>query len=226
MKFPADRADPLLPVRNQPADRSPLPLLPQLLALHPGSHPRAWRAARRLPRRAPAAALPPLAPGRLRPGSGAPGTGVRLPQNGKARQMKPAKRSQRRHPAHNRTRRSTCGIDKTYHSGSISPAIAGAPMRQATPGSSAQTFHPEAPMPRHPFSPSFLAASVFCAATPALAALQPIAEAPLAGETEFRCQFNADNSTDCVSTYSFTILSRAAARCSRASIAATRRPTA
>ncbi|HCH0469183.1 TPA: hypothetical protein NKO21_005542, partial [Pseudomonas aeruginosa] len=47
-------------------------------------------------------------------------------------------------------------------------------------------------MPRHPFSPSFLAASVFCAATPALAALQPIAEAPLAGETEFRCQFNAD----------------------------------
>ncbi|HCW1024133.1 TPA: DUF3857 and transglutaminase domain-containing protein, partial [Pseudomonas aeruginosa] len=61
-------------------------------------------------------------------------------------------------------------------------------------------------MPRHPFSPSFLAASVFCAATPALAALQPIAEAPLAGETEFRCQFNADNSTDCVSTYSFTIL--------------------
>ena len=55
--------------------------------------------------------------------------------------------------------------------------------------------------------PSFLAASVFCAATPAgLAALQPIAEAPLAGETEFRCQFNADNSTDCVSTYSFTIL--------------------
>ncbi|MDF5979858.1 DUF3857 domain-containing transglutaminase family protein [Pseudomonas aeruginosa] len=30
--------------------------------------------------------------------------------------------------------------------------------------------------------------------------------APLAGETEFRCQFNADNSTDCVSTYSFTIL--------------------
>ena len=68
-----------------------------------------------------------LAPGRLRPGSGAPGTGVRLPQNGKARQMKPAKRSQRRHPAHNRTRRSTCGIDKTYHSGSISPAIARRP---------------------------------------------------------------------------------------------------
>lgn len=48
-------------------------------------------------------------------------------------------------------------------------------------------------MPRHPFSPSFLAASVFCAATPALAALQPIAEAPLAGETEFRCQFNAED---------------------------------
>ena len=84
-EVPADRADPLLPVRNQPADRSPLPLLPQLLALHPGSHPRTWRAARRLPRRAPAAALPPLAPGRLRPGSGAPGTGVRLPQNGEAR---------------------------------------------------------------------------------------------------------------------------------------------
>ena len=53
---------------------------------------------------------------------------VRLPQNGEARRMKPAKRSQRRHPAHNRTRRSTCGIDKTYHSGSISPAIARRPL--------------------------------------------------------------------------------------------------
>ncbi len=61
-------------------------------------------------------------------------------------------------------------------------------------------------MPRHPFSlPSLPPASSAPPPRP-LAALQPIAEAPLAGETEFRCQFNADNSTDCVSTYSFTIL--------------------
>ncbi|AZV95393.1 cysteine protease [Bordetella sp. J329] len=61
-------------------------------------------------------------------------------------------------------------------------------------------------MHRLPFKPSLLAASILCAATPVFAALQPIAEAPLAGDIEFSCQFNADNSTDCLSTYSFTIL--------------------
>lgn len=61
-------------------------------------------------------------------------------------------------------------------------------------------------MPRIPFSPTVLAASLCCAATPVFAALQPISEAPLAGEIEFNCQFNADNSTDCLSTYSYTIL--------------------
>ncbi|CAM4235718.1 DUF3857 domain-containing transglutaminase family protein [Kerstersia similis] len=61
-------------------------------------------------------------------------------------------------------------------------------------------------MPRIPFSLTVLAASLCCAATPVFAALQPISEAPLAGEIEFNCQFNADNSTDCLSTYSYTIL--------------------
>ncbi len=41
------------------------------------------------------------------------------------------------------------------------------------------------------------------------AALQPIAEAPLAGETEFHCRFDKDNSTECVSTYRYTILTLA-----------------
>ncbi|CAK7027874.1 MAG: hypothetical protein KER_01133 [Kerstersia gyiorum] len=70
----------------------------------------------------------------------------------------------------------------------------------------AQTFHTKVLMSRLPFSRSLLAVSVFCAATPVYAALQPVSEAPLAGEIEFDCQFNADNSTDCLSTYSFTIL--------------------
>lgn len=61
-------------------------------------------------------------------------------------------------------------------------------------------------MHRYSFSPSLLACSVFLATTSVFAALQPIEEAPLSGETERRCQFNADNSTDCVTAYSFTIL--------------------
>ncbi|AZF04767.1 DUF3857 domain-containing transglutaminase family protein [Pseudomonas sp. R5-89-07] len=38
------------------------------------------------------------------------------------------------------------------------------------------------------------------------AALQPIAEAPLASDTEFHCHFNRDASTDCTTTYHYTIL--------------------
>lgn len=53
---------------------------------------------------------------------------------------------------------------------------------------------------------SLLATSVFLATTPLFAALQPINEAPLSNETELRCQFNTDNSTDCVTRYTYTIL--------------------
>lgn len=38
------------------------------------------------------------------------------------------------------------------------------------------------------------------------AALQPMAEAPLAGDTELHCHFNRDASTDCTTTYHYTIL--------------------
>lgn len=43
--------------------------------------------------------------------------------------------------------------------------------------------------------------------TPAVyAALQPLAEAPLASDTELHCHFNRDASTDCTTTYHYTIL--------------------
>ena len=43
--------------------------------------------------------------------------------------------------------------------------------------------------------------------TPAVfAALQPLAEAPLASDTELHCHFNRDASTDCTTTYQYTIL--------------------
>ncbi|MFO2462825.1 DUF3857 domain-containing transglutaminase family protein [Pseudomonas sp. 15FMM2] len=38
------------------------------------------------------------------------------------------------------------------------------------------------------------------------AALQPLAEAPLASDTELHCHFNRDASTDCTTTYRYTIL--------------------
>ena len=38
------------------------------------------------------------------------------------------------------------------------------------------------------------------------AALQPMAEAPLASDTELHCHFNRDASTDCTTTYHYTIL--------------------
>ncbi|MCF5233254.1 MULTISPECIES: DUF3857 domain-containing transglutaminase family protein [unclassified Pseudomonas] len=40
----------------------------------------------------------------------------------------------------------------------------------------------------------------------ASAALQPMAEAPLASNTELHCHFNRDNSSDCTTTYHYTIL--------------------
>ncbi|MFC6339867.1 DUF3857 domain-containing protein [Pseudomonas sp. CCM 7891] len=40
----------------------------------------------------------------------------------------------------------------------------------------------------------------------ACAALQPLAEAPLASDTELHCHFNRDASTDCTTTYHYTIL--------------------
>ncbi|MFL1549003.1 DUF3857 domain-containing transglutaminase family protein [Pseudomonas sp. D47] len=40
----------------------------------------------------------------------------------------------------------------------------------------------------------------------ASAALQPMAEAPLASDTELHCHFNRDASTDCTTTYHYTIL--------------------
>ncbi|MFC0228927.1 DUF3857 domain-containing transglutaminase family protein [Serratia aquatilis] len=61
-------------------------------------------------------------------------------------------------------------------------------------------------MPCSPFPLSLLTASLFFASTSVLASLQPIDEAPLSNETAFRCKFNLDNSTDCVSTYTYTIL--------------------
>ncbi|WZB67314.1 DUF3857 domain-containing protein [Achromobacter xylosoxidans] len=61
------------------------------------------------------------------------------------------------------------------------------------------------------FFPLPLLAVVLAAAAslPAHAARQPVAEAPLSGETEFHCRFGKDNSTECVSTYRYTILTLA-----------------
>ena len=67
-------------------------------------------------------------------------------------------------------------------------------------------------MLRYTFSQSLLASSVFLTTTSVFAALQPIDEAPLSSETEFRCQFNA-------------YLSQAGAKCSRALTVATRKTT-
>ncbi|PND31282.1 cysteine protease [Achromobacter pulmonis] len=57
---------------------------------------------------------------------------------------------------------------------------------------------------------TILAAALAAAASlPAGAALQPMSEAPLAGEAELQCRFGEDNSTECVSTYRYTILTPA-----------------
>lgn len=60
--------------------------------------------------------------------------------------------------------------------------------------------------PRSPLLAALLAAM---ASLPAHAARQPIGEAPLSGDTEFHCRFGQDNSTECVSTYRYTILTLA-----------------
>ncbi|MFA5490790.1 MAG: DUF3857 domain-containing transglutaminase family protein [Candidimonas sp.] len=44
------------------------------------------------------------------------------------------------------------------------------------------------------------------ACAPALAALQPVSEAPLSSRTDVQCAFNEDASRDCVTTISYTIL--------------------
>lgn len=60
-------------------------------------------------------------------------------------------------------------------------------------------------MPRFPRTP-ILAAFLAATSLPAAAALQPVSEAPLAGDVEFQCRFGQDNSTECLSTYRYTIL--------------------
>ncbi|WON78623.1 DUF3857 domain-containing transglutaminase family protein [Serratia sp. UGAL515B_01] len=61
-------------------------------------------------------------------------------------------------------------------------------------------------MLRFPFTLSLLTGSMLLVSTPLFASLQPVSEAPLSNETELRCKFNVDNSTDCVSRYTYTIL--------------------
>ncbi|MFY1982758.1 DUF3857 domain-containing transglutaminase family protein [Achromobacter xylosoxidans] len=64
-------------------------------------------------------------------------------------------------------------------------------------------------MPVSSRSPLLAVVLAAAASLPAHAARQPVAEAPLSGETEFHCRFGKDNSTECVSTYRYTILTLA-----------------
>ncbi len=64
-------------------------------------------------------------------------------------------------------------------------------------------------MPVFPRTPLLAAVLATMASLPAQGALQPVAEAPLSGDTEFHCRFGQDNSTECVSTYRYTILTLA-----------------
>lgn len=64
-------------------------------------------------------------------------------------------------------------------------------------------------MPVFPRLHLLVAAFLATASLPAHAAWQPISEAPLAGEVEFQCRFGRDNSTECVNTYRYTILTLA-----------------
>ncbi|WP_017736748.1 DUF3857 domain-containing transglutaminase family protein [Pseudomonas sp. CBZ-4] len=61
-------------------------------------------------------------------------------------------------------------------------------------------------MYRFAFYRPLLAISLGLAAPSVFAALQPLAEAPLASDTELHCHFNRDASTDCTTTYHYTIL--------------------
>lgn len=61
-------------------------------------------------------------------------------------------------------------------------------------------------MYRFSFHRSLLAFSLGLVSPAVFAALQPLAEAPLAADTELHCHFNRDASTDCTTTYHYTIL--------------------
>ena len=61
-------------------------------------------------------------------------------------------------------------------------------------------------MYRFSFHRPLIAISLGLVSNSVSAALQPIAEAPLASDTELHCHFNRDASTDCTTTYRYTIL--------------------
>ena len=61
-------------------------------------------------------------------------------------------------------------------------------------------------MHRFTFSKSLICATLGIISLPSFAALQPESEAALAGETQRTCHFNPDTSTDCTTTYRYTIL--------------------
>lgn len=61
-------------------------------------------------------------------------------------------------------------------------------------------------MYRFSFHRPLIAISLGLAVPCVFAAKQPLAEAPLASDTELHCHFNRDASTDCTTTYRFTIL--------------------
>lgn len=61
-------------------------------------------------------------------------------------------------------------------------------------------------MHRFSFYCPLICASLGLVSHTAHAALQPMAEAALANESELHCHFNRDASTDCTTTYRYTIL--------------------
>ena len=61
-------------------------------------------------------------------------------------------------------------------------------------------------MHRFTFSKSLICATLGIVSLPSFAALQPESEAALASETQRTCHFNKDTSTDCSTTYRYTIL--------------------
>ena len=61
-------------------------------------------------------------------------------------------------------------------------------------------------MHRFTFSKSLICATLGIVSLPSFAAMQPASEAALAGETAKTCHFNKDTSSDCTTTYRYTIL--------------------
>ena len=61
-------------------------------------------------------------------------------------------------------------------------------------------------MHRFTFSKSLICATLGIVSLPSFAALQPASDAALAGETQRTCHFNKDTSSDCTTTYRYTIL--------------------